>query len=70
MNPPANIVTNRTKILMTSIKRPPYKLIEYKDAPKAVVGGRNIEPIDAANTKPKPRANGPPIVKNLSLGAQ
>lgn len=29
----------------------------------------NILPIEEANTTPNPMARGPPIVKNLSLGA-
>ena len=29
-----------------------------------------MEPIEAANTPPNPMARGPPMYKNLSLGAQ
>ena len=55
INPPNNI-------------RPPYSATEYRPAPKAVVGGRNIVAILEANTTPKPMANGPPIYKNFSNG--
>lgn len=51
-------------------KRPPYNDIEYKPAPKAVVAGKNMEPSDAANTTPSPMANGPPMYRKRSLGAQ
>lgn len=35
-----------------------------------VVGGSHIDAKDEAKTRPKPMANGPPIYKNLSFGAQ
>jgi hypothetical protein len=38
--------------------------------PSAVVGGRNMDPRLAQKTTPRPMANGPPQVRNLSLGAQ
>ncbi|CAH2008096.1 unnamed protein product [Acanthoscelides obtectus] len=40
---------------------PPYKLIEYNPAPSAVVGGRNIDPMEETNTTPNPMAKGPPM---------
>ena len=43
---------------------------EYTPAPNAVVGGRKADPMLAANTTPSPIANGPPMYKNLSFGAQ
>ena len=49
--------------------RPPYSEIEAIPAPSAVVGGKNADPIEAIKTTPKPMANGPPIYRNLSLGA-
>ena len=44
--------------------------MEYKPAPRAVVGGRNMLPRDAAKPAPNPIARGPPIFRNLSPGAQ
>ncbi len=38
--------------------------------PRAVVGGRNMEPRLAQKTTPSPMARGPPQARNLSLGAQ
>lgn len=35
-----------------------------------MVGGKNIDAKEEANTTPSPIANGPPIIRNLSLGAQ
>lgn len=40
---------------------PPYKDIEARPAPSAVVAGKNIDPNDEANTTPNPIANGPPM---------
>ncbi len=34
-----------------------------------VVGATNAEPIEAATTTPRPMANGPAIIRNLSDGA-
>lgn len=54
---------------MLKSTKPPYNDIEYKLSPSLVVGGKNIEPIEAANTAPRPMASGPFIFKNFSLGA-
>ena len=43
--------------------------MEYTPAPRAVVGGKKAEAIEDMNTTPKPMAKGPPMYKNLSLGA-
>merc|ERR1712012_57139 len=56
MNPPNSI-------------NPPYSAMEYTPAPNAVVGGRNAEAILDAKTTPNPIARGPPMYRNLSLGA-
>ena len=48
---------------------PPYNAIDIIDAPNAVVGGKNAEAIEDMKTTPNPMAKGPPIYKNLSLGA-
>lgn len=45
-------------------------LVVKLPAPRAVVGGRNIPAIEAANTAPKPIANGARIFKNSPDGAQ
>ena len=50
--------------------KPPYNAIEATPAPKAVVGGRNIEAMLDAKITPNLIAKGPPMYKNLSLGAQ
>ena len=50
--------------------KPPYNATDIRPAPNAEVGGRNMVPILEANTTPKPIANGPPMYKNFSLGAQ
>lgn len=44
--------------------------MEYNPAPIAVVGGKNIEPMEETKTTPRPMASGAPIVRNFSLGAQ
>lgn len=63
-------------ILCVSYKRkaekssnPPYSEIEYRPAPNAVVGGKNIVPIEETNTTPRPIASGAPMFRNFSLGA-
>ncbi|TMW54381.1 hypothetical protein DOY81_000560 [Sarcophaga bullata] len=42
----------------------------YSPAPSAVVGGNHMPAMEEAITNPRPIAKGPPIYKNLSLGAQ
>ena len=49
--------------------RPPYKARECTPAPRAVVGGRKAEAMDDMKITPNPIASGPPMYKNLSLGA-
>lgn len=38
-------------------------------APRAVVGGSHMEASEEAKTTPRPMARGPPMARNLSLGA-
>lgn len=49
--------------------RPPYSDTDARPAPSTVVGARNMEAIDDANTTPSPMASGPPMYRNWSLGA-